>query len=70
MGVRSLTSSPGPLASNREFRLRQRQSQKAVILFVKRGKNDRAVRVARIFFDISLPCSSKLLREMTKGAFD
>ena len=42
---------------NREFkkrrRLRQRQRQKAVILLVKRGRNDRAARAARIFEQFS-----------------
>ena len=46
-------------------RLRQRQRKKAVILLVKRGRNDHAARAARIF-EHSLQYSSKLLREFTK----
>ena len=34
-------------------RLRQRQRQKAVILLVKRGKNDRAARAGRILVHFS-----------------
>ena len=54
---------------NREFnkrrRLWQRKRQNAVILLVKRGKNERAARVARVFQYISLPYSSKQQRKMT-----
>ena len=54
---------------NREFkkgrRLRQRQRQKAVILLVKRIKM-LVLHVRHAFLNISLPYSSKLLREITK----
>ena len=60
---------PPPVNSDiREFkkrpRLRQRQRQKAVILLVKRTKII-VLHVRHAFFNISLPYSSKLLREMT-----
>ena len=45
-------------------RLRQRQRQKAVILLVKRTKMI-VLHVRHAFLNISLPYSSKLLREMT-----
>ena len=54
---------------NREFkkrqRLRQRQPQKAVILLVERTKMI-VLHVRHAFLNISLPFSSKLLREITK----
>ena len=45
-------------------RRRLRQRQKGVILLVKRGKNDRVARAARIL-NISLLYSSKQQRKMT-----
>ena len=53
----------------REFkkrqRLRQRQRQKAVILLVEKTKMI-VLHVRHAFLNISLPYSSKLLREITK----
>ena len=55
--------------SSREFkkrqRLRQRQRQKAVILLVEKTKMI-VLLVRHAFLNISLPYSSKLLREITK----
>ena len=47
------------------LRLRLRQRQKALILLVKRNKMI-VLHVRHAFLNISLPYSSKLLREMTK----